>query len=77
MNLREVLQQLYDEYMNEDNEKSDEAAAHYTEMHEQIVAVLDGIVSDDLTAAELCETHAKLCGGNWPGCAQAHSYAAP
>jgi len=39
----------------------------------KVIEVLDGIVSDDLTVAELCETHAKLCGGTWPGCAKVHA----
>ena len=41
MSLIDDAQRLYDEYMDEDNEKADEAAMHYAELHPKILAAME------------------------------------
>jgi hypothetical protein len=41
MSLRDDLQRLYDEYMDEDNDDPGDAAGHYTELHPKIIAALE------------------------------------
>ncbi len=41
MSLLDDARTLYDEYMDEDNDDPGDAAAHYTELHPRIIAVLE------------------------------------
>ncbi len=57
MSLLDETRDLYAEYMDEGNEKADEAAMHYAELHPRIQAVLEAAERVVNTKRETVDWH--------------------